>query len=320
MPSVLQDRCSKCNLPLETASRQLVGLGDQCKENVHLAYLQDLKYLQDQELSRDTMFEFLSLFGSLVENKFGIHEALLPVLDRLSLALISHTKGTVLPFNIVLDAFSVARNSDPYITERIHKALSDLGFKRFINLATGQVEYGKAILSFNEDTQQITLNATVRRCASEVFNKLEHRRPDTNFWIFPSLYDAQVIYETVQLRWPLPEQMIITPEFMNALERSKMLPPKPPKPRLFESEVVQQRIFKIKTKDANGNYLYDYKKQIQPIYPFMTSPVIGGSYLKGLSVDGLMVYSVDESKYEVVSAFIEETLTLEIKTSKRKVK
>ncbi len=304
--TIKQTKCSKCGFSLEVNPYLTIGLGATCIKNARLAY--DADIAATHELTGDTMFNFLAIFGNFQDAE--LPEELKPTLERLSFALINHGVGKILPFEIVLDAFSIARNCSDAIKGEIHKALNELGFKRFINLATGQTCDGVAMLDFDPITGQATLHGTVRRCAAEVFNKKRNKRPHTNFWIFLEIRDLPDIYDTVQLRWPLPNAIVVTQAFLDAVALAKTLPPLPPKPLevYFRSEDIEipppppQALIHV-TNNDKGGYVLDYK-YYSPIYGYMLHPSIGGVYRKDLCSTETKVYQVAQEKVEEIEEYL----------------
>lgn len=309
--TTLQSDCSCCNLPLEL-KRQLVGLGAKCEKDLKVVYEKEAEKIKAGNfvLNGDTLFNFLAIMGNVeavelpsqIQPTYGRLSIALDFyksLDRLSTNLVSLGDKAVLPWEIVLDSFSIARNSNEIIREQIFKALTDLGFVVFINKATGKTCPGHCILDANLEKKTVILDATTRRIASEALHKLNHSRGGyrKHTWTFYNPREAQLILDIVLLRWP--DRNTVTPAFYELLEIAKNLPPEVEipevRPTLSDSEVITQH--KIKVFGINPETKkYIYHKTLWPtVYTFMLNE-IRARYNGYNSAEGIYNYILEETE------------------------
>lgn len=325
---MLNEYCSKCGKALETPKSKIIGLGPDCVCNCRLVYDACVEKLQEkkQSLSGDQWFNWMGLMGNPLNairtQTIDAYKIVLPelkeTLDRLSTALVSLGEDEIPSWQLILDAFSIARNSNEVVREVIHKSLIDLGFELFVYIATGDFCFGTATLLFDKEKNRFVLKTGgVRRSASEVFNILKQadpasvQRPNRELWNF-ALKHGQVVLDTCNKRFPLPGTFTIEPSFWEGLELSKSLPPepKPEEIECFMDEIVSYRRLFVRRAipDANGRIVKGCENWALPAgndsFRFIMDR--GGKWDPEFKSEEWNVYLVPEEKLEEIQAHIQE--------------
>jgi hypothetical protein len=317
---LVQD-CTKCDLPLETIESQMAGLGKKCQETLFKLFEKDLSLNSGKVVSGDTLFNFLAIMAAPENlNLDPCLHSLAAKVAEIAINLGKQPDLTVndIDYQFILDCFAISRNCfDERIKNIIHNALTELGFTHFIQFANGDFCKGTAVLGYDSESKRITVNATIRRSAAEVFNLLpKMARPDKTFWTFDPCH-AQIVLDTILLRF-LPDQVTIRDEFYEGLTYGKSLPEKDVDPDRFSVEDFDVVMVKIPLMQ-DGQYIYDYKVS-QSIYTFLMDASPEGmqaSYNKEKSLAGCSAYLIKKDKLDRLRDFMSKLEMKIYKAEKR---
>ena len=321
--TMLQARCSKCNKALEE-KRQVIGLGATCEEYVKDEYDNDVKKLI--ELSGDVQFNWFAIMVDPINilrdqlanvRKDHFAPELVQTLTRLSNFLATHTGESIVPFQTVLDCFSIARNSNPELRDFIFKSLNELGFKRFLIYAMGENEEGNAVLSYEmikttykaPAKMKIVVRAPIRKGASRHYNLEGAKFPGTihklesNLWVFDIVH-AQMVIDTINKFFTNHDCITVLDSFWKALELSRNLPPEKEE-TLLMNEVPNFRLISYRKIRKNGAWTLP-KTGPNAIYNFILQE--GGVYFKPRCNEEWVAYTVPEDKVELIEEFIQDII------------
>lgn len=244
---MIQTRCLKCGLPLETKETIDIGFGDTCIKNIETAFNAEMERVKDKEVDSNKL---LIAFAALGEES-GIGELVVKFAEIKKLSQIT--------FEDIKVIFRARRKlEDRKENELASMAIEIIGemFPSTLSMAKGEASLGDAVLSFDEESGTICLNATTVRKASELLCKIpDCKRYGFRSWSF-SVCDIGIVYAIVSHYWPLVK---VLDSFIDASIRFKGVErPKREKEKAFTVEAIDGFSFVYIQMKVRGQFKYKY--------------------------------------------------------------